>query len=226
MSRLGKLEAYPRAFSQRPRMQDTALELFGEEALVRIEEILSAASPDGDVREALARSLYAYARDKVGKHSGHSGEGSPAQIRKRRNAIIKAARSLQSELAATDAATETVVFMLEVGGTDMMLLNTFVAKLAQIEMNSGDMRRADPEHWLLMDRVANIFERTAQKPATLSDHRDGVGNRFGGLFFEMAEVVEAAAARAVQRPKLTQSALGHRLRRLLEHRAKLRAQLS
>jgi hypothetical protein len=218
MSRLGKLKAYARTLPQRPRMQDTALELFGEAALGRIEEILAVTSPDEKVREDLARSLCAYARDKAGQHSsGHSGEGSPAQIRKRKRAINKAARSLQSELAATDAATETVVFRLEVGGIDMMLLNNFIAKLAQIEIDSDDMRRADPEHWLLMDRVVDIFERTAQKPATLSDHRDGVGNRFGGLFFEMAEVVEAAAARAVQRPKLTPGALGHRLRRLLKY---------
>jgi hypothetical protein len=224
MSRFGKLKARERTHAPPDhRMRDTALDLFGESALAEIEGILGVASPEGRVRESLARSLYAYARDRAG-NSGHSGEGSPAQIRQRIKTISKAARSLQAALASNGAA-ETVACILEGRGIDMMLLNDFIAELTQIKTGPGGKRLADPEHWLLMDRVADIFERTAQERATLSETRSD--NSFNGPLFKMARYVEKAAAKAVQRRELSDSALGSRLKRLLKIRnksiAKLRA---
>jgi hypothetical protein len=224
MNRLGKLKAHERTHTPPDhRMRDTARELFGEAALAKIEGILCVASPDGQVRESMARSLYAYARDRAG-HSGYSGEGSPAQIRQRIKTISKAAQSLQAALASNGAA-ETVAFILEGRGIDMMLLNDFIAELAQIKTGPKGKRLADPEHGLLMDRIADIFERTTQERATLGETRSD--NSFSGPFFKMARCVEKAAANAVQRPELSDSALGSRLKRLLKIRnksiAKLRA---
>ena len=200
--------------------RDAALGYFGT-AIEDIERILRVDSPDEQVREDLAWSLYAYVRDRAGD-SGYSGEGSPAQIRNRVEAIRKAARSLRAALAPTDAAVDTVTVTLMDGDVDVVLLNeqvdATIAVLKKVKTDRGGNRPlADPEHWLLIDRVTDIFERTTQRRAALSEHR---GKRsFSGDFFRIAELVEAAAAAATKRRPATNSALGSRLRRLLKFRA-------
>ena len=87
-----------------PEAREAALGYFG--ASIEDIEILRVDSPDAQVREDLAWSLYAYARDRAGD-SGYGGEGSPAHIRQRVEAIDKAARSLRAALAPTDGATTT-----------------------------------------------------------------------------------------------------------------------
>jgi hypothetical protein len=230
MSRLGKLKAHVRTRTQDHRVRDAVLALFGAGALEEIESILRVESPDEQVRENLAWSLHAYARDEyaraVGDRTAGAGAGSPKQIRQRVKAITKAARSLQAALALTDdAATTTVAVMLMAGDVDVGLLHkqvdaTLVA-LEKVEIGKGGGRPLDdPEHWLLLDRVADLFELTAQRRATLTDDR--FRREFSGDFFRMAELVEAAAAKATKREPMTNSALGTQLRRLLDLRAKLR----
>ena len=223
MSRFRKLKAHARTLRRPERIG--ALALFGAGVLEEIEGILGVTSPHEEVREALAESLCAYAGRSPyvgGSVGGYSGEGSSAQIRRRVEAISGAARSMRAALAPADAAAETVTVWLETAGIDVGGLKeqagAVLAALKKIKTDKGGHRPlADPEHWLLLDRAADIFERTAQKRATLSDHR---GKRtFSGGFFRMAELVEAAAATATKRQPATNSALGTRLRRLLELRA-------
>jgi hypothetical protein len=236
MNRLGKLKAHERTHTPPDhRMRDTALALFGAGALEEIEGILRVASPDEQVRDYLARSLHAYARVKYARDTGDrtvgDGAGSPAQIRQRVKAIDKAARSLRAALVPTDnAATSTVAIMLMAGDVNVGLLNkqvdATIAALEKVEISKGGGRPLDdPEHWLLMDRIADLFELTAQRQARLKDSTLGlpVGRVFSGDFFRMAELVEAAAAEAKKLEPMTNSALGTQLRRLLDLRAKLRA---
>jgi hypothetical protein len=224
MNRLGKLKAHERTHTPPDhRMRDTALALFGAGALEEIEGILRVASPDEQVRDYLARSLHAYARDKHARDTGN-GEVSSAQFRRRVEAICKAAQSLQAALpwSADDDAGATVALRLIAGGVDVGLLSRqldAIAALEKIEMGKGGGRPLDdPEHWLLLDRVADVFERTTHHRATLTENRGKCS--FSGDFFRMAELVEAAAAAATKRRPATNSALGSRLRRLLNLRAK------
>ena len=121
-----------------------------------------------------------------------------------------------------DASADTVSVLLIAAGVDVVLLNeqagAALAALKKIKIGQGGNRPlADPEHWLLLDRVADLFERTTQRRATLSENR---GRRsFSGDFFRVAELVEAAAAAATKRQPATNSALGNRLKRLRELRA-------
>jgi hypothetical protein len=174
------------------------------------------------VRDYLARSLHAYARDKHARDTGN-GEVSSAQFRRRVEAICKAAQSLQAALpwSADDDAGATVALRLIAGGVDVGLLSRqldAIAALEKIEMGKGGGRPLDdPEHWLLLDRVADVFERTTRLRATLTENRHK--GDFSGSFFRMAALVEAAAATATKRQPMTNSALGTRLRRLLDLRA-------
>jgi hypothetical protein len=235
MTRLGKLKAHVRTRTQDHRARDAALAFFGAGALEEIEGILRVASPDEQVRDYLARSLHAYVRVKYARDTGDctvgDDEGWSAQIRQRVEAINKAARSLQAALAPTDdATTTTIAVMLMAGDVDVGLLNNQVdatiAALEKVEIGKGGGRPLDdPEHWLLMDRIVDLFELTAQRQARLTDSTLGllVGRVFSGDFFRMAELVEAAAAEAKKLEPMTNSALGTQLRRLLDLRAKLRA---
>jgi hypothetical protein len=205
-----------------PEAREAALGYFGT-SIEDIERILRVDSPDEQVREDLAWSLYAYARDRAGD-SGYGGEGSPEQIRQRVEAINKAARSLRAALAPTDGATTTVAVMLMAGDVDVGLLNkqvdAAIVALEKVKIGKGGGRPLDdPEHWLLLDRVTDVFERTAQRRATLTDNR--IRHAFEGDFFRMAELVEAAAVAATERQSMTNSALGTRLRRLRDLRAEL-----
>ena len=137
------------------------------------------------MRDYLARSLHAYARVTYARDTGDrdvgEGAGSPAQIRQRVEAITKAARSLQAALVpADDAATSTVAIMLMAGDVDVGLLNNHVdatiAALEKVEISKGGGRPLDDsEHWLLMDRIADLFELdVAQRQARLKDSTLGL----------------------------------------------------
>ena len=67
--------------------------------------------------------------------------------------------------------------------------------LEKVKIGKGGGRPLDdPEHWLLLNRVTDVFERTARQRATLTDNR--IRREFSGNFLRMAELVEAAAAAA------------------------------
>jgi hypothetical protein len=224
MSRLGKLKAHERVLAHDTRARDAALALFGAGALEEIEGILRVPSPDEQVRDYLARSLHAYARV-TGDRTAGDGEGSPAEIRERVEAILKAARALQAALAPTDAATATTVaVILMAGDADVGLLikqvDAAITALGKIEIGKGGGRPLDdPEHWLLMNRTADLFELTARRRAALTeDRRSDEGIEFGGDFFRIAEIVDAAAAKAMKREPMANGALGAQLRRLLKLR--------
>jgi hypothetical protein len=215
-----------------PEAREAALGYFGT-SIADIEKILRVDSPDAQVREDLAWSLYSYARDTGRDHNVGSGEGSPAQIRHSVETITKAAQSLQTALAPTDAAaSSTVAVMLMAGDVDVAFLHkqidAILAVLEKVEIGKGGGRPLDdPEHWLLMERTADLFELTAQREAALTeDRRSDEGIEFGGDFFRMAELVEAAAAAATNRQPIPNSVLGIRLRRLRRLRLLLNHQNS
>jgi hypothetical protein len=203
-----------------PQAREAALDHF-ERSIKEIENLLGKHSPDEDLRNDLALTLWKYARGKA-NHDGSLPE-SPAQVRRYIESLDKAARQLCDALvkldAVDDAAAATVAIVLDAAGIDrckvLEQLEVILSATATgIADKSAGGKSPDVEYALLMDRVIDIFQLATGQQATLTcDSVDGI---YSGKFFRVAELVDVAAASATHGQLQTNSALGTRLRRLLK----------
>ena len=196
-----------------PQAREAALDHF-ERSIKEIENILGKHSPDEDVRNDLALTLWKYARGKADQ-DGSSPE-SPAQVRRFIESLDKSARQLRDALVRLDPAA-TVAFMLDAADVDRCKVLEQLEAILSVTENadkSAGGRPPDVEYGLLMDRVIDIFQLATGQRATVTC--DPVGGSYEGKFFRIAELMDVAAASATHGRLQTNSALGKRLQRLLK----------
>jgi hypothetical protein len=126
--------------------------------------------------------------------------------------------------AVDHVAAGTVAIVLAAGGVNTTVvleqLDTILSVTEKGVTGKDGRPRKDPEFWLLMDDVAYIFETETHRRATLTEKTYTTVASFSGRFFRMAELVDAAAARATQRDARSNSALGSLLKDCLDLRVK------
>jgi hypothetical protein len=194
-----------------------ALDHFGK-SIEEIERILGKTSPNEELRDDLARTLWHYARGKAGQDGPPSGQ--PSDLHRYAKTLNKATQALYDVLAKGyyygDDATITVAIMLSAVDVDVgqMLghLETILSVTESIDKGKGG-KPPDNEFKILMDRIIDIFQLATGRRATVT--WDEIEHRYAGDLFKLAELVDAAVAAATQTQPRTNGALGKELQRLL-----------
>lgn len=216
----GALEPLAKFESYGPQARKAALDHFGK-SIEEIESILGKSSPDEDLRNDLAWTLWHYTRGKAGQDGSLPERQS--DLRRYVESLDETTQPLRDLLAKwyydDDATAATVAIMLDAAGVDMgqlveqLEVILSVTKTVDVDKDKGG-RPSDNEFKVLMVRVVDIFQQATGRRATLT--WDAVERVFAGKFFRVAELVDAAAASATQTERQSHSGLGNLLRRLLK----------
>jgi hypothetical protein len=198
-----------------PAMMRLMLRYYGL-ALPEIEHILHLASPNKDLREALAGRLWDYLRGIAGKDgSGRERPAETAHYAARLHELVQPLRDLLQQLVyAPDhdqSAGMIVINLFAEGIKPVELLDQLehLLRVTQSVTKSRGGQQPDYDHHVLMRHVADIYERTTgERPSVSWDEAKGV---YSGRLLRMAALVDAVAARAAKRSPKTNSALGQRL---------------
>jgi hypothetical protein len=204
-----------------PQVRRAALDHFGK-SIEEIEAILGKPSPDEELRDVLGLMLWKYARGVAGRDG--SGRERPSEIRHYLEALDNPARRLREALETLlradnhdDASASTVAILLDAASVEPMVVLEQLGRIlavtekAAAEKSTGG-RPPDVEHGVLMTRAADVFELATGRSATVTSNP--VHDTFGGGFFRMAELVDAAAASATGQQPKSNAALGGGLKKL------------
>lgn len=200
-----------------------ALGYFGR-SLWEIERVLDAASPDHDLRDALASAIWKYARglaDQDGLRQGPVARVNAyiREINKKQQPLREALLLLFDAYASEDVAAIDTMFVFSNAGVDVPLILEQLERMPDVaEVNQGGGRPSDIEHHVLMARVAGIYEFATKKRQTVTTSPYTTPVTYSGKFVRIAELVEAAAAAATKQQPLPNSALGLRLKRMTAKR--------
>jgi hypothetical protein len=199
--------------------------LFPASALAKIDRVLGIAS-----RDQIARAIFEYWLKKL-MHAA------PAHFRKRLTRMGSNATKLQSDARALCEGIDSAPtgpmaaelwamsqFMKETGITDYTnTLDSLVESLSAVILWAEVAAQPGPKDpgghaWneLMLDFIA-IYESRTKRDATVT-HHPVVSSKYGGVFFDLAALIDQAAAKAIGEEPKTASALGPRLIRLIKDR--------
>ena len=186
--------------------RDAALH-YVEPSLAEIESVLCRPSPDAELRGDLALMLWDYALDVAGKTGGDPIR--PAETNRYLTRLKKQVRQLRATLTEPQAVDAILMVGLDVLPLVDQLDDTlFSFENVKVGIDKGG-RVKDVRHYALMHDVAVLYQKATGESPTLTT--DSVTGKFGGDFFRVAELIDAAASAATGLQAKTNGALGERL---------------